>query len=98
MATELPDKLGNNLAPMLGVELKFDESRCIACGNCATDICFLDAIKINSTYKEIDFEKCRCCGRCVETCPEKALTIKIESDSVNKSIEHVKPLVDIESE
>jgi Pyruvate/2-oxoacid:ferredoxin oxidoreductase delta subunit len=98
MTPELPDKLGGSIKPMLGAELNFNEDLCTSCGKCVLDICFMDAIQISDKTPIIDFDKCRCCGRCAETCSNKAISINIKQDSVKRSIEHVEPLVDLETE
>ncbi|MCE5213316.1 MAG: hypothetical protein LLF83_01165 [Methanobacterium sp.] len=82
---------------MVGVEITLNEERCNGCGLCAQGICFLDAITLNGKAIR-NSEICRICGRCVEIYPQKALTIKIKDDAVKKSIERIKPLVDIQSE
>ena len=98
MIHELPDNIGKSLTPMEGVEIEYNPENCIICGSCVTGICFVDAITITDHGVEIDTEKCRKCGRCVNICNNNSLTISMNSDAVNNSIERVEKLVDVESE
>ena len=45
----------------------------------------------------IDNKMCRVCGRCTEICSNDALTVYISSDAVDRSVERVEKLVDVES-
>lgn len=98
MTPELPENLSKSLSPMVGVEINFNEDNCNGCGNCAKDICFVEAICVENGKSKIDMKKCRGCGRCAETCLNGAIIIQMNDSAVKDSIERVKPLVDIESE
>lgn len=95
MTTELPQNMGKNFSKMVGVEIKLNKGLCIGCRKCAEDICFLDAISIGDGKSCIDMDRCRACGRCAEICPSDAITVKISSDAIKRSIKRVEPLVDI---
>ncbi len=45
---------------------------CIGLGTCAKQ-CKFDAIKIINGVAAVDFEKCRACGMCIESCPKKII-------------------------
>ncbi len=45
--------------------------KCDGCGTC-TDVCPVDAIKVNDKAK-IDNDECIDCGACVDECPQEAL-------------------------
>jgi ferredoxin len=96
MAPELPEDIGKSFSSMEGVEIIFNQDLCNNCGLCARGICFVDAITRDDITKR-NSDKCRICGRCVEICPQNALTIKIKDDALQRSIERVNPLVDLES-
>jgi ferredoxin len=98
MASELPEGISKGISSMIGVEISHNKELCIGCGVCSIDTCFVNAITLNQNKIEIDIKKCRACGRCVEKCNNKALTILMRSDAVNLSIERVEKLVDVESE
>lgn len=97
MAPYLPENIGKSFAPMVGVEINFNEDLCTGCGRCAEDICFVEAITIENGKAEIDMKKCRSCGRCAEICTKGAVTVEMTADAVKRSIEHVRPLVDVGS-
>jgi len=89
--------MGRSIPPKVGVEINFNPDLCTGCGNCAQEVCFVDAITLNQKAK-IEMKNCRCCGRCVEVCSTNALTIKIPLDAFKRSIECLEPLVDLEAE
>lgn len=97
MTPNLPDDIGNNFSSMEGIQITFHEKTCSGCGLCAKDICFLDAIKIINGKARRDDKKCRICGRCAEICPQNAIIIEMDFNAVERSLERVKPLVDVES-
>ncbi|WP_414468583.1 4Fe-4S binding protein [Methanobacterium sp. ACI-7] len=98
MTTDLPENIGKSFSKMIGIEIEFNEEICIGCGICSESICFLEAISIQNGKAKINMEKCRVCGRCAEICPKGAISIKMINDAVERSIEHILPLVDVESE
>jgi ferredoxin len=98
MAPDLPENMGKSFAPMIGARIKFNQDLCIGCGKCGDNICFVDAITMENEKAVIDIEKCRCCGRCVEVCSKGVFNMEIDPNSVENSIEHIKKLVDVESE
>jgi len=95
MTSLLPDKLGNRLHPMIGAEIGFNREVCTGCGKC-TQVCFIEAIEVSEGKAKIDMHKCRVCGRCAEICSKKAIKIMMDDDAVQRSLERVKPLVDVE--
>lgn len=54
--------------------IEFDDSKCIACGNCVRK-CHFEVFKKEGNIL-IDVEKCVGCGICVQGCPTKALKLK----------------------
>lgn len=97
MVPELPDKLGGGFSSMEDVRISHDEELCNGCGKCADGTCFVDAITLEGKAKRDD-TKCRICGRCAEICPRKAIIVAMKWEAVNKSVERIGPLVDVESE
>jgi ferredoxin len=69
--------------------------RCVGCGTCTQDVCFVDAIRLNGGRAVID-DACRGCGRCVSVCPTHAIEISIEDEHfVQHSIHRIATLVDV---
>jgi ferredoxin len=97
MVTELPEDIGNSLTPMIGVEIEYNNERCTGCGKCLNS-CFVNAMSLDDGRVEIDLKKCRSCGRCAEICKNNAIRILMTPEAVNRSIERVEKLVDVESE
>ena len=74
---------------------EFDLDKCVGCGACTQDVCFVDAIRLVDGHAVID-DACRGCGRCVDVCPEEAIEMSIEyGDFVERSIDRIAPLVDV---
>ena len=55
--------------------IQYDEKKCKKCNACL-DVCAMGIARIRDVGKSTD---CILCGRCVEVCPEKALSFKIKS-------------------
>ena len=69
--------------------------RCVGCGTCADDVCFVNAIRMVDG-RAIIGEGCLGCGRCVEVCPTQAIKLSVADDAfVANSIERLAPLVDV---
>jgi polyferredoxin len=51
--------------------IEFEKSKCTECGIC-TDVCDVDAVNLG----KIDLNECNMCLKCVDDCPESALSIK----------------------
>jgi ferredoxin len=98
MSPELPESISNGLTPMVGVKINFYSELCTGCGMCTDGSCFVNAIKLKDKKAEINYKTCLVCGRCAEICENKAITIIMEPDAVDRSIKRVERLVDVESE
>jgi ferredoxin len=98
MAPDLPENLGRSIHPMEGVVLDFEGELCTGCGNCTPGSCFVDALSVVDGKVDVDREKCRVCGRCVEICPSGALSIKMGEDAIRLSVQSIGSLVDVEKE
>jgi len=79
---------------MPGVSVTVSD-RCVGCGTCAQDVCFVEAIRLVDHHAIID-DACRGCGRCVDVCPQEAIEISVEySQFVEQSIARKSTLVDV---
>jgi ferredoxin len=94
----LPDvspEIGSKITRMSGVEVKVTD-RCIGCGTCTEDICFVNAINLKNGRAVIG-DECRGCGRCVEVCPNNAIELKLmNTDFLNDAIDRISAVVDVE--
>lgn len=82
------------VAHMPGVAVAVSD-RCIGCGTCTRDVCFVDAIHLVDN-KAVISDACRVCGRCVSACPQEAIEISIQNSRfVEESIARISPLVDV---
>ncbi len=90
----LAPQISAKITRMPGVTVEVTD-RCIGCGTCTRDVCFVDAIHEVDGHAAIS-DACRGCGRCVEVCPQNAIEISVENNGfVAESIARIAPLVDV---
>ncbi|MBN1636738.1 MAG: 4Fe-4S binding protein [Deltaproteobacteria bacterium] len=58
-----------------GISVQLDENKCNGCGICAQH-CFVAAIDMVEGIPRLS-ESCKSCGRCVDVCPENALSLNL---------------------
>ncbi len=75
------------------VQLTITE-KCLGCGKCTQDICFVNAISIKNGRAFIN-NNCRGCGRCVEICPVGAIDLFISEHAVQLTISQVDRLIQV---
>ena len=91
---EVTPRISDKITRMPGVTVAVSD-RCVGCGACTRDICFVDAIQVVDGRAVIS-DACRGCGRCVDVCPEGAIEMSVEyGDFVERSIDRISPLVDV---
>jgi ferredoxin len=87
-------QIGSKITRMPGVSVTVTD-RCIGCGICTEQVCFVDAIHLADDHAVIG-DACRGCGRCVDICPQQAIEISIGyGQFVDRSIARLSPLVDL---
>jgi len=86
--------ISSKIQRMPGISVNVTE-KCVGCGTCASDICFVNAISIEEDHAVIGNE-CRGCGRCVDECPQGAIEITMEkTENVEEAINRISKLVDV---
>jgi ferredoxin len=91
---QLAPSIGAKITKMPGVSVTVTE-RCVGCGVCTQEVCFVDAITLEGQRAVIG-DACRGCGRCVEVCPHRAIELSIHDDRfIERTIARLSPLVDI---
>lgn len=105
---DLSPKISARFTPMPGVSVAVTD-RCVGCGTCAQDVCFVDAIQMvpaagdtppgdgaRASRHAIISDACRGCGRCVSVCPKGAIEISVDdSQFVEAAITRISRLVDV---
>ncbi|MFX0042240.1 MAG: DUF362 domain-containing protein [Candidatus Hodarchaeota archaeon] len=90
----LTPRISSKVTKLAGVKVKVTE-KCIGCGTCTKNICFVDAIHLVENRASIN-ENCKGCGRCVSDCPQNAIELTFEDEEyVKKAIKRIDKLVDI---
>jgi ferredoxin len=95
VAPILDTKIGSKIKKIPGVEVSVNQN-CVGCGDCTDDICFVDAIYIESQKAHIT-EECRGCGRCVQVCPNDAIELTIHNkDYIHRAIKNLDKIINVE--
>jgi NAD-dependent dihydropyrimidine dehydrogenase PreA subunit len=90
----MPLEISENVSRMPGLRIEVSD-RCIGCGTCMQDVCFVDGIYLFDGKAHINAD-CRGCGRCVEVCPQQAITLTIEDSAyLDLALAHLVELVDV---
>ena len=90
----LAPKIGSKIKKMPGVVVQVSD-KCIGCGKCLKNICFVNAISLKDNHAVISKE-CRGCGRCVNICPQNAIELYIDDEKyIEKSILELDNIVDV---
>jgi NAD-dependent dihydropyrimidine dehydrogenase PreA subunit len=88
-------EIGRKISKMPGISVRIND-KCVGCGNCTKNVCFVDAIHIENKHAVINEEECRGCGRCVESCPNNAIEVIIENSGfIDDTIRRISNLVDV---
>ena len=91
---QVTPRISAKITRMPGVTVAVSD-RCVGCGTCTRDVCFVDAIHLVDGRAVIS-DACRGCGRCVDVCPEGAIELSVEDGRfVEESIARIAPLVDV---
>lgn len=91
---DLPAEISKYVTAMPGVSVTVT-ARCVGCGTCADDVCFVNAIRMTNG-RAIIGEGCLGCGRCVEVCPTQAIELSVAGAAfVAESSDRLAPLVDV---
>jgi heterodisulfide reductase subunit A-like polyferredoxin len=79
---------------MPGVAVSVSD-KCVGCGTCIEDVCFMDAIHLEEGQAVID-DTCKGCGRCVDICPQGAIKLSIGGQRfLEDAIAHIDSLVEL---
>ena len=93
MLSNLDPQISSKVKRMPGVEIKVTE-KCTGCGMCIAH-CFINAIRVEDG-KAIISNNCKCCGRCADMCPNKAIEITINDKRfLQKTIDRIESSVNV---
>ena len=90
----LAPKLQKKIERMPGVYVEVTD-KCIGCGKCTENVCFINALHLDSV-KAVISDECRGCGNCVEACPQGAIRVVIDrEDYIENAIRRLNEAVDV---
>jgi len=91
---ELDPKISERYRRMPTVQVTVND-RCVGCGRCTEQVCFVDAIQVVDGKAHIG-EDCRGCGLCVEVCPQQAIDLTYDQTLFYRAaVERIADLVDV---
>jgi ferredoxin len=76
-----------------GVNVKVTGA-CTGCGICSDNVCFVNAISMNSGMAIISGD-CRGCGRCAAICPMDAIQVEYDASAIGRAIDNIESLVQV---
>jgi ferredoxin len=95
MSPHLDKSIQERITRMPGVRVRVTE-RCVGCGACTRDVCFMDAIHLSEGGQAQIGEGCVGCGCCVSVCPQHAIELSVaDSDFVRATIARIALSVDV---
>lgn len=95
MIPDLSLRIRRKITKMPGIAVSVDPEKCTGCGTCARGVCFVDAISLKRGKAEISGE-CRGCGRCAESCPNGAISVRVDdSNYVEEAIRRISSSVEV---
>ena len=92
---QLDDKISDKMHKLDGVEIAIDNSKCIDCMKCLNEICMSEAISFKDNAIQINQNKCRGCGLCVNICKQNAITLKYNDKSIDSIVNKLHNLVEL---
>jgi NAD-dependent dihydropyrimidine dehydrogenase PreA subunit len=95
----LDELWSSKITRLPGVQVRVTD-RCVGCGACTQDVCFVDAIQMveleHQAVRAQIGEGCVGCGRCVDVCPQQAIELlDAEGPLVEQAIARISPSIDI---
>ena len=91
----LDDEISDKLEKLDGVEVKIHEENCRMCKRCLDEVCMFQAIGLKDNKISIDYDNCRGCGLCINTCKFGAITIDYTDETIDNVINRMEDLIEI---
>ena len=86
--------IGDKITALPGVEVEVN-ANCTGCELCLEEGCFAEALEMVDGRMTVT-AACRACGRCIEICPEGAITLSLNGrNSLEEVVERISRLVDL---
>ena len=91
----LDDEISDKLERLDGVSGKLHEENCRMCKKCLDEVCMFQAIGMKDNKITIDYDICRGCGLCVNTCKFGAITIDYTDETIDNVVNRMEDLIEI---
>lgn len=92
----LNNEISDKIERLDGVNVKLHEEKCKKCLKCLDNICMFNAINLINNKISIDYDNCKGCGLCVNTCSFNAITINYIEESIDNIVNRMENLIEIE--
>ena len=89
--TDISDKIEK----LDGVSVKLHEDKCRLCKKCLDEVCMFQAIDFKDNKITIDYDICKGCGLCVNTCKFDAITIDYTDETIDNVVNRIDDLIEI---
>ena len=91
----LDEDISNKLEKLDGVNVKINENYCKKCMKCLDNKCMFNAISLVDNKITIDYENCKGCGLCANSCKFDAITIEYNDNTIDNVINRIENLIEI---
>lgn len=91
----LHEDISGKLEKLEGVEVKLHEDKCRLCKKCLDEVCMYKAISLKDNRITIDYNTCKGCGLCINTCKFDAITIDYSYKTIDNVVNRMNDLIEI---
>lgn len=94
----LPDEVADRIVRLKGLEIQTNTQACSLCHSCVEN-CFMGALRSENGSIVRDHDKCKGCGLCVSSCPEKAIRTSVRDmdEAIEELQTRIRHRIDYES-
>ena len=92
----LDKDISGKLEKLDGISVKINEESCRLCKKCLNEVCMFQAIGLKDNKITIDYDNCKGCGLCVNTCKFDAITIDYDDKTIDNVINRIDNLFEKE--
>lgn len=91
----LDHEISDKLEKLEGVSVELHEENCKKCMKCLDEVCMFQAIDFKDNKITIDYDNCKGCGLCVNSCKFNAITIEYNDTAIDNIVNRIDNLLEI---